>query len=153
MPPDEEDLWSLKKIPVAWMGNVLAALAFFALMAYVVQDGRREKPAEVQVQRAVQPVPSPDQSQNPVEGEERSQVLSLVTTKDTRIDINSASRPEVESLPGIGEGIAREIIARRPFETVESLNDVPGIGPKRLAKLMPLIKIGASRPTSRGEAP
>ncbi len=140
MPADEEeDTWSLKKIPVAWLGNVLAALAFCTLMTHVLQDARREKPLEVQ-----RPVLSPD----PGVSEERSQVLSLVTTEDTRIDINNASRPEVESLPGIGETLAREIIARRPFETVESLNDVPGIGPKRLAKLIPLIKVGGGQPAT-----
>ncbi|MES2596083.1 MAG: helix-hairpin-helix domain-containing protein [Verrucomicrobiota bacterium] len=139
MPPDEEDNWSLSKIPLAWLGNVLAALAFCTLMTYVLQDGRRQKPPTV-----------PTLSQSPNQGQkaDEAQALSPVTTEDTRIDINNASRPEVESLPGIGETIAREIIARRPFATVESLNEVPGIGPKRLAKLIPLIKIGSGRPTA-----
>lgn len=142
-PPLEEDTWRLDRIPVAWLGNVLAALAFCTLMTCVLQDGRRVKSPPLVGRTAIQsPAPSLDES------EERSQVLSLVTTEDTRIDVNSASRAQVESLPGIGEGIAREIIARRPFETVESLNDVPGIGPKRLAKIIPLIKVGKGQPAA-----
>jgi hypothetical protein len=116
---EEEDTWSLNKIPVAWLGNTLAALAFSILIAQVLRDTQREQPYAA-------PLTDP-----------RS---TLTLSEDVRIDINTASRAQVESLPGIGEMLAREIIARRPFETVESLNDVPGIGPKRLARLLPLIK-------------
>lgn len=123
MPADnteEEDTWSLNKIPVTWLGNTLAALAFCILMTQVLRDTQREQP---HVDLLMDPK------------------STLTLSEDTRLDINSASRAQMESLPGIGEVLAREIIARRPFETLESLNDVPGIGPKRLARLLPLIKV------------
>ncbi len=50
-----------------------------------------------------------------------------------QIDINSATAEELQNLPNIGPDLARAIIAVRPFDTVDDLTHVPGIGPKRLA--------------------
>jgi comEA protein len=52
------------------------------------------------------------------------------------VDINTATRMELERLPGIGPVLSQRIIDYRdrhgPFASVEALDDVPGIGPKRL---------------------
>lgn len=52
------------------------------------------------------------------------------------ININTATRAELESLPGIGPVLSQHMIDFRnrhgPFESVDALDDVPGIGPKRL---------------------
>jgi competence protein ComEA len=55
------------------------------------------------------------------------------------LDINSATAQELEALPNIGPAIAARIVAYReefgPFETVQDLTDVSGIGPATLAKI------------------
>ena len=49
-----------------------------------------------------------------------------------RVNINTASRAELEKLPGIGEKLAGSIIEYRtangPFKTADGLMNVPGIG-------------------------
>ncbi len=61
------------------------------------------------------------------------------------IDINRATAAELESLPGIGPKYAAEIIRFReqqPFQTVEDLVLVSGIGPKRLESIRGLVTVG-----------
>ena len=62
------------------------------------------------------------------------------------LDLNHASAAELESLPGIGPSLASAIVQYRdqngPFQSVEQLLDVPGIGPTRLEQLRELITVG-----------
>ena len=60
-------------------------------------------------------------------------------TKDGRIDINSATFEEFESLPGIGPVTAERIIRYRDingrFDIVDDIAEVHGIGDKTIEKL------------------
>lgn len=60
-----------------------------------------------------------------------------------KVNINTASESELESLPGIGAATARKIVADRsangPFASVEDLTRVSGIGEKKLSALADLI--------------
>jgi competence protein ComEA len=60
------------------------------------------------------------------------------------ISINQATASDLETLPGLGPVLAERIIAFRedngPFETVEDLLEVPGIGEAKLASLRDLVK-------------
>lgn len=62
-----------------------------------------------------------------------------------RVNINEADAEELQSLPGIGPVYAERIVARRqehgPFISVEQLMEIRGIGPRRLEKLRPLIRL------------
>ena len=60
-----------------------------------------------------------------------------------RININTAGTAELMRLPGIGPGLAGRIVSRRtehgPFQTVDDLAAVQGIGPKKLERLRPFL--------------
>ena len=61
------------------------------------------------------------------------------------VNLNRAGAAELETLPGIGPVLAAAILRFRqdngPFQTIDALEDVPGIGPKTLQNLRPLITI------------
>ena len=50
-----------------------------------------------------------------------------------------ARQVDLEALPGIGPVIARLIIEGRPYRSVDELDRVKGIGPKRIEKIRPLV--------------
>ena len=62
------------------------------------------------------------------------------------ININFASQPELESLPGIGPTTAKKIIDYReqngPFLTTEDIINVSGIGPGTYERIKALITVG-----------
>jgi competence ComEA-like helix-hairpin-helix protein len=63
----------------------------------------------------------------------------------SRININTASRAELEHLPGIGAGLATRIIEHRErhgaFRRVEHLIIVRGISQRRFESLRPFVTI------------
>jgi len=67
-----------------------------------------------------------------------------------RVDINTATVDELIELPGVGPATAQKIVRFReengPFQRVEDLLKVKGIGEKSFQKLRPSIKV--SRPRS-----
>lgn len=69
---------------------------------------------------------------------------------DYRLDINHATWIEWTLLEGIGEKMARRIVAFRnahgPFQTVEDMRRVPGIGPQTWDQIRPWLTISHQPP-------
>jgi endonuclease YncB( thermonuclease family) len=59
------------------------------------------------------------------------------------VDINEASRDELIRLPGIGEVTALAVIESRPYQNVDDLLNVPGIGPKKLENLRTWVSVSS----------
>ena len=57
------------------------------------------------------------------------------------ISINNASATKLQALPGIGPATAALIIAKRPFNNVDELETVDGIGPAKLRDIKPLVTV------------
>ena len=61
------------------------------------------------------------------------------------VDLNTANATELDALPGVGPATAAAIIAYRrqhgPFQRVDDLADVAGIGPAKLAQIRPHVRV------------
>ena len=57
------------------------------------------------------------------------------------VNLNEASVEELATLPGVGESLAERIIAARPFEYLEDLEKVSGIGPNFIERLSPYVDL------------
>ena len=77
---------------------------------------------------------------------EQAEVSAAETMARQRIDINTASAAELETLPGIGPKLAEEIIDYRKahgrFKSRKDLMQVKGIGEKTYEKLEDFIRVG-----------
>jgi competence protein ComEA len=56
-----------------------------------------------------------------------------------RFNINSATPDELESVPGIGPTRAAQIIAGRPWGSVDELEELNGVGPRQVEELRPFL--------------
>lgn len=72
---------------------------------------------------------------------------ALPASPQFSIDINAATRQELESLPSVGPSMAGAILASRqeagPFASIQELDRVPGIGPATIELLASLVRVEA----------
>jgi competence protein ComEA len=71
------------------------------------------------------------------------------------VNINTATSAELQQVPGIGPATAEKILQMRKsygaFKSVDDLQAIRGIGPKRLAKMRKYLTLGkASESKSKG---
>ncbi len=84
--------------------------------------------------------------------------LAVAVQEDAKviIDIRIAPASELEALPGIGAKRAADIVAYRvlhPFQNVNEIMNVRGIGVKTYAKMKPMLLVfGADAPLDKGSA-
>ncbi len=60
-----------------------------------------------------------------------------------KVDLNTASRKQLESLPGVGAVSAKKIISARPYADVPDLTR-SGISAKTIQKISPLVTVAAT---------
>jgi competence protein ComEA len=58
-----------------------------------------------------------------------------------KVDINTATKEELDALPGIGPVKAQAIIDARPFKTIEDVMKVRGIKEGEFAKIKDIITV------------
>ena len=91
------------------------------------------------------------QSNNQSKTTEKSQNTTSISTNATeknqnvKININTATQTELETLPGIGPSIANKIVSYRrengKFKNIEEIKKVSGIGESKYNKIKELIKV------------
>jgi competence protein ComEA len=80
-----------------------------------------------------------------VVGVEQGTSSTGATAHVGKVNLNSATVPELDALPGIGPVLATRIVAWRKanghFKTIEDLRQVSGVGDAKFADLRPLVRI------------
>jgi competence protein ComEA len=84
---------------------------------------------------AVQKSDKPAGEKSPAAAEKAEKAAKKAPEKP--VDVNNASEKELTTLPGVGPKIAKEIVAARPFQSVDDLKKVKGIGDKTFSMMKP----------------
>lgn len=111
------------------------------------QPAEANKASEGQVQppQPAQPAAPPDRLDVTMEAP-KAEADGAVTDQGIRVDINSASAAELDTLPGIGPATAAKIIEYREknglFTSIEQLMDVSGIGPAKYEAMREMVVAG-----------
>jgi DNA uptake protein ComE-like DNA-binding protein len=70
----------------------------------------------------------------------RSPIPASTPAQESRgVNINSATQTQLETVPGIGPALASRIIAGRPYQSVDDLLRISGIGERTLESMRPFM--------------
>jgi len=86
--------------------------------------------------------------------EKKSQAESKTSaqTKTVKVDVNSADSETLQTLPGVGPAIARNIIEGRPYRKLEDLEQVKGLGKAKVDALKTQVRFGPSGTANNAKA-
>lgn len=76
--------------------------------------------------------------------------LPKATASEARpVDLNSADSAALETVPGIGKSLSQRILAFRekngPFQSVDDLLKIQGVGEKSIQKLRPYLTVSKAK--------
>lgn len=130
--------------------GVLLLTAGFVLFTggWFLAGQNTSEPYTVTVSAPQEPsAPDPAPEEAPAEGERPDSLLP-----DEVIDLNAADTYDLDQLPGIGPAKAEAILAYReehgPFQSVDDLLSVSGIGEVTLENLRPYVTAGNAAETA-----
>lgn len=107
------------------------------------QAGGPTQQADLEALNLAQPLQDGQKIQVPRLGEETAGRAQ--GTGSGKVNINLASREEIEKLPGIGPTLAERIVEYREskggFKSVDELRQVSGIGEKKFAEIRELVEV------------
>ncbi|WP_284752252.1 helix-hairpin-helix domain-containing protein [Arthrobacter sp. efr-133-R2A-120] len=107
-------------------------------LAAVVEDS-----AKIHVPRIGEAAPS--QLAGPVGGGPTAGGTGAGTSAGGKVNLNTATAEELDTLPKVGPVLAKRIVEWRqqhgPFASVEDLDAVDGVGPKMMESLLPLVTV------------
>lgn len=58
-----------------------------------------------------------------------------------KVDLNTASAPALETLPGIGPDEAQAIVAARPLKSEDDLEKIPGVGAEKAKRIKSFVTV------------
>jgi competence protein ComEA len=78
----------------------------------------------------------------------KSKASGAAVTKSEKVNLNTADQAALEALPGIGPAHAQAIIESRPFQSVDDLAKVKGLGKARIDALKDLVTAASAAPAA-----
>ncbi len=124
------------------------ALVFFVIGFFA---GRTTIPGELTLSQAEESVPPEETAVVSPTAEQSDSLSETEETEDpedpeeTELDLNSATKEQFMSLPGVGDVLAQRIVDYRAehgeFHSIEELKNVSGIGDKTFQALKDRIKV------------
>ncbi len=140
MDPRTEPRWTFTG-PVKWAAVTLVLLGSVAGLGAVVWS---RGPRTLVPLASVRDVPTAQRPPAGPDAAPRGSRPSPATVSAGTLNVNAATRAELELLPGIGPALAGRIIDHRtthgPFRSMDDLDKVRGIGPKLMERLRPLVR-------------